>query len=148
MTVAFTGHRDVSDEAGVYEQLLSTLRELIQKGAKNFICGGAIGFDTLAAQAVLELKQEFPVRLCLAIPHEGQDARFTPAQQAEYARIRALADRETVLFAHYTRGCMHQRNRFMVDRCDLLVAYCRRPTGGSAYTLDYAEKQGKPIIRL
>lgn len=148
MTVAFTGHRVVADKAAVYARLTDTIRDLIQQGAQTFICGGALGFDTLAAQAVLALRREYPILLFLAIPCGDQDAKFTVAQKEEYARIRASADRVMVVSERYTPGCMHERNRYMVDRADVLVAYCHKRTGGSAYTLSYAEKEGKTIIRL
>ncbi len=148
MTVAFTGHRDVKDPNWVYDCLIATIKKLIAKGATTFICGGAIGFDTLAATALLELREHYPIRLVLAIPCEGQDANFPPAIKATYAQIRADADEEVVLYPAYQRGCMHSRNRYMVDHCDLLVAYCHQETGGTAYTVGYAKERGKEIINL
>lgn len=148
MTVAFTGHRSVPDEKAVLAKLRELLVDLIKQGADTFICGGAVGFDTLAAQAVLELREAYPIRLVLAIPCEGQDARFSPEQKATYAKIRLAADEETVLYPHYCRGCMHARNRYMVDRCDFLVAYCHKSTGGTAYTVDYATNKGKNVVRF
>lgn len=148
MTVAFTGHRDVHDPNWVYDCLKMTIKDLIAKGADTFICGGAVGFDTLAATAVLELREQYPIRLMLAIPCEGQDAKFSPAMKSTYQQIRADADEEVVLYPYYQRGCMHSRNRYMVDHCDLLVAYCHKPTGGTAYTVDYAKEQGKKIVNL
>ena len=148
MTVAFTGHRSVPRAKSVYETLLKTIEHLIIQGADTFICGGALGFDTLAAKAVLALRERYPIRLILAIPCEGQDEKFSDLDRAEYARIRNRADEEKVLFPYYQQGCMHARNRYMVDHCDLLVSYCHKAVGGSAYTLNYAIKQDKQIIRL
>lgn len=148
MTVAFTGHRDIAEKSAVSLKLRETLRMLIAEGADCFICGGAVGFDTLAAQTVLELKKEFNVQLWLAIPCADQDIWFSDEQRAEYARIRAAADRETVLSPRYSRGCMHARNRFMVDHCDVMVTYCRRISGGSAYTVSYAKQKKKKMIHL
>ena len=48
----------------------------------------------------------------------------------------------------YTRGCMHRRNRYLVDHSTICVAYCIRDTGGSAYTVDYARRSGVQIIQL
>lgn len=148
MTVAFTGHRKVKDPDGIYDCLIQTVTQLILKGADTFICGGAVGFDTLAAQAVLQLRDKYPIRLVLAIPCEGQEAKFSPAMKATYARIRSAADAETVLYPYYQKGCMHARNRYMVDRCDCLVAYCHQYTGGTAYTVDYAKRMNKTIFNL
>ena len=67
---------------------------------------------------------------------------------AEYDRIRASADFVRVLSPTYHRGCMHVRNRYMVDRSDVCICYLRTMTGGTAYTVGYAESRGLEIIRL
>ena len=60
-TCCFSGHRDIN----VYNAMLLSLKmkkeieELITKGFKNFICGGALGFDTIAALTVLKAKKKF-----------------------------------------------------------------------------------------
>ena len=41
---------------------------------------------------------------------------------------------------HYTRGCMQRRNRFMVDRSAVCVAYCTRATEQAINTLIEAKK--------
>ena len=48
----------------------------------------------------------------------------------------------------YARGCMHKRNRHLVDNSSVCVCYLNRESGGTAYTVDYAEKQGLEIINL
>ena len=48
----------------------------------------------------------------------------------------------------YTRGCMHERNRHLVDNSSVCVCYLNRESGGTAYTVDYAKKQGLEIINL
>ena len=51
-----------------------------------------------------------------------------------------------VLHEHYEEGCMFERNRRMVDECDLVFAYLYAKRGGTYYTVRYAEKKGKKII--
>ena len=49
----------------------------------------------------------------------------------------------------YQRGCFHIRNRYLVDNCDLLIAiFNGEGKGGTAYTVNYAMKQGKEIVIL
>ena len=48
----------------------------------------------------------------------------------------------------YTRGCMHKRNRHLVDHSGVCVAYLTESRGGTAYTVDYARKNGVPVINL
>ena len=47
----------------------------------------------------------------------------------------------------YYRGCMHKRNRYMVDKADLVLAVWNGVcSGGTWETIKYARKNGK-IIR-
>ena len=62
-TCFFTGHRkiprDISDTIEL--QLNDTISTKYKEGIRNFISGGALGFDTIAANFVLRLqKNSFP----------------------------------------------------------------------------------------
>lgn len=51
------------------------------------------------------------------------------------------------ILAHFKRA--HTvRNREMVDRSDLVIAYIIRKNGGTYQAVDYAEKIGKKVINL
>ena len=72
-TCCFTGHRKISAKVldTGSERLKETVDLAIQNGYRRFITGGATGFDTLSAQAVLNAKQEHKrkkIKLILAIP--------------------------------------------------------------------------------
>ena len=149
-TVCFTGHRIFyHDIVFVKSSLAETLDGLVQKGYRRFLAGGALGFDTLAASAVLELRDRFPsISLMLALPCEGQQTRWRADQRARYERILSLADEVTVLNEHYVKGCMHERNRYLVDNSGLCLCYLVKRGGGTYYTVQYAKKQGLPVINL
>ena len=57
-TCCFTGHRILNQALKVFTKQIITDEaiKLIDQGVMYFIAGGALGFDTLAAQAVLDLK--------------------------------------------------------------------------------------------
>ena len=150
-TCCFTGHRDIaqSEKRVLFENTLRTVRDLYAKGYREFICGGAVGFDQLAEDVLLVLKKEYAdIRLHLYLPCENQDRYFDEEQKAKYRLTRELADSVTVLYPHYVRGCMHTRNRRMVDASSVCITYIRKDTGGSVYTASYAEKQGVTVIDL
>ena len=58
----FTGHRDLPVDAReqILPVLIDKIEELINEGVAVFINGGALGFDTLSALAVLGLKNRYP----------------------------------------------------------------------------------------
>lgn len=151
ITCCFTGHRQISPEImpTLATELESVLLQLIGDGFRFFCAGGALGFDTLAAETVLHLKMQYPqIRLILVLPCHEQTRGWKPEDVRRYEAIRKKADKVIYTAEHYTRGCMHLRNRYLVDHSAVCVAYCTRTTGGSAYTMAYARRQGAPVIRL
>lgn len=146
-TCFFTGHRDVPRDAydNIYNETKERIKVLAQNGYTDFICGGAIGFDTLAANAVLEMRNEYDIKLHLFLPCADQTKYFSDGQKAEYERIKAECDSVNVLYDKYFRGCMHARNRKMADESQSCIAFLQTESGGTAYTVSYAKKLGIDI---
>ena len=147
----FTGHRELPpDKIEEIARLLErALRKLIESGYTEFRAGGALGFDTLAAQTVLSLRSEFSrIRLVLILPCKEQAKRWSERDQRLYEAIKQSADEVIYTAEHYFRGCMQKRNRRLADGSDICVCYLTKYTGGTAYTVNYAVKQGKPICNV
>lgn len=148
----FTGHRNIlaDHESCLWDLTQRAVISLAKRGYRYFIAGGALGFDTLAAEVVLALRDMgYPeIKLILAIPCEGQAAAWSAEDVKKYDQIRADADEVRVLAPRYYDGCMQARNRYMVDRASVCIAYLTETRGGTAGTVRYAEKQGIPVINL
>ena len=148
----FTGHRDIDKELEPYvkEVLVSTLNKLIVYGVTDFRAGGARGFDMLAEVEVLKLKKENPdLKLNLCLPCPNQSVKWCASEQRLYDRILEVCDGYTYAEDTYTRGCMYKRNRQLVDGAEFCVAYYDgNGSGGSAYTVGYAESRGVSVINL
>ncbi len=150
-TCCFTGHRLIPPEQfqQIARRLEETIRELIGTGYTVFYAGGALGFDTLAAQTVLKLKAELPhIRLALALPCLTQTAGWQPKDVAVYEEIKGQADEVHYTSENYFNGCMHKRNRFLVDHSSVCVCYQTQKKGGTAYTTQYAAKNGVRVINV
>ena len=150
-TCCFTGHRSIP--YAVYpelrQELEAIIRMLIGKGVRFFGAGGALGFDTLAAETVLRLRKEYPhIRLILVLPCRDQTHGWKTEDVERYQAIKAQADKVVYTGERYTPGCMHRRNRHLVDNSSVCVAYCTRYSGGTAYTVDYAWQRGVRVILL
>ena len=148
----FSGHRRLPQNC---EELRAKLKKeiigLIERGVVFFGAGGALGFDMLAEEAVLELKKEYPhIRLVLVLPcpPEQQTLKWNAVQRQRYYEILERADKVKILSPQYTSDCMLARNRHLVDGSAYLICYLHEQRGGTAYTVDYAERQGLQIIRL
>ena len=88
------------------------------------------------------------MKLILVLPCLTQTRGWPAADVAEYEHIKVLADKVVYTSQAYTRGCMHKRNRHLVNNSSVCVCYLNRESGGTAYTVDYAGKQGLEIINL
>lgn len=141
MTCALTGHR-VLPKNFDENRLFDDLEELIKAGCDKFICGMAMGFDLACLACLVALRQKYQFTIEACVPFNGQENTFPPAAKAKYRELIAWCDVVRILYPEYREGCYLARNRFMVDRADLLYAYCSRERGGTAYTVNYAKKKG------
>ena len=151
MTCCFTGHRKISDAhmrrmADEMDRILDTL---IRNHVTVFRTGGAIGFDTVVALKVLEKRETNPeIRLELFLPCRDQSEGWAEFNREAYDYILASADHVTYIRNTYSKGCMLERNRRMVEGSQFCVGYCVSAAGGSAYTLRYAKKKGLRVINI
>ena len=170
MRVAFTGRRPkdlVGYDHDKYLPLYNYLKEyvvtLYHAGYTEFITGGAQGFDQLVFWAVNSAKsrQHLPIRNIVYIPYEGQQSNWSVKGtfgQIEYNTMLKRAD-EVYCNPNAAKLDISQRflarDRAMVDQANLVVGLYPTDewnspncTGGTAYTLRYAKKKDKTIVRI
>lgn len=150
-TCCFTGHRQIPSEylPAITRKLRDTLIFYIEQGYQYFGAGGALGFDTLAARTVLNLKQRYPdIKLILVLPCKDQATRWSASDIEEYERIKSCADKIVYTAERYFNGCMQKRNRHLVDCSSLCICYLTKQSGGTKYTVDYATANGVSVINL
>lgn len=161
VTIAFTGHRpkDLPSEFGYDYSAKSwkETKEIIKLASKllkvtNFIAGGAQGFDTAAALAVLEMREkENPeIKLQIECPFRGQELGWGEEAQKLYTEINEKANIVNFLSDNYKGKYLYQRrNEIMVDQADYIFAFWNgKKYGGTYNTVSYARKKGKPVINL
>ena len=151
MVCSFTGHRKIeSDHKETLPSLLArAVRYCYDEGCREFLCGGAVGFDTLAAREVILFKISHPdVTLRLLLPCQDQDNSWSTRQRAAYAHVIENADFIEYAEDFYTPGCMQKRNRLLAERCDILVAYLGRSHSGAGQTVRIATGLGKRVYNL
>ena len=149
--VCFTGHRHIerTDAFSIPTRLKAILTELIARGVKRFRAGGAIGFDTVAALCVIELKESYPeISLELVLPCRDQTKSWEERDRIVYDYILSQASSVEYVAEHYTPWCMHERNRRLVNESQACIAYLKQSSGGTAYTYSYALKKNLEVINL
>lgn len=144
-TCALTGHRVLQNSFNE-SKLKEELEKLIKEGYDFFYCGMAEGFDLIALKALLFFKKNYPIKIEACIPYKGQEKRFSSEMKDLYLTLLPECDETTVFFESYTDGCYLLRNRYMVDCAECVFAYCKKDTGGTAYTIRYAKKKKKKIV--
>ena len=158
-TVAFTGYRpekmpfaESETDVGYLrfrEALSNSIRCLTDYGYTHFFSGMAKGFDMWAAEEVLSFQKNIPeLFLTCVIPFSGQASGWTAEEQQRRANILERASSVVTLSEVYKRGCYFARNRYMIDRADLVLCAWDGQKGGTAYTVNYALRHKKTVVRI
>ena len=133
----FIGHREAPED--IAANLASEVRRHITElGVTEFIVGHYGRFDSMAGQAVITTKREFPyIRLLQLIPYhpaeapvdlpEGYDGTYYPPDMESVPRRFAIV----------------RANRYMVDHTDYLIAYAWHPASNARELVEYAEARQK-----
>lgn len=158
-TVAFTGYRPekmpfFEDEENIQyiqfrKQLRKVIESLVNRGYVDFISGVAQGFDTWAAEDVLDLKKKNKsITLECAIPFPQQADGWKELEQKRRKRIIDHATSHITTGNYPSKANFLKRNRYMVDKADVVVCAYDGQSGGTAYTVDYAIKHDKIVIQI
>ena len=155
----FTGHRpdalpafgdEQTEEMQTLLYLLScSVEAAIEDGVTEFYVGGALGFDTFAAECVLRQREAHPgLSLHLALPGQNQTSGWSARDKARYQAILAAASEVWYAAELCSPESMRRRNRYLVDQTGRCIAYLRRMRGGTLYTVNYALNSGIPVDNL
>ena len=144
-TVGFFGHRYIEDFFNVEKGLENVIKELISSHEYvDFLVGRNGDFDRIVSSAVIRAKRTLfcanSSHVCI-LPYKISGIEYYTAYYDEVEICDPSAQ------AH-PMAAINIRNRYIVDRSDLIVCYVSRCKGGAFQAVKYAEKQGKIIINL
>ena len=148
----FTGHRPEKlrrTEREIRNDLEREIRKAVHDGLNVFISGMARGVDINAAEIVLQIRSEgYPVRLICASPYPGFEQSWNQNWQARYGAVMAAADLVRYICPRYSRECFQTRNEWMVNHSSRVLAVFNGRPSGTKNTIDYALRQGVPVIQI
>lgn len=102
--------------------LARQIEKLAAAGVTDFFTGMALGVDTWAAIAVLDLRERNPaIKFHCVLPCEGQETKWSTSAQVRYRDILREADSVEYVKRTYDRKCMLERNQRLVDSAALLL---------------------------
>lgn len=138
------GHRMMLMD--IEKPLREVLERLVEeRGVRVFYTGGMGEFDELFARTVRSMKRDCPsLRLVLVAPYLTERFNMDKAfYEALYDEILIPAELDGV----HPKAAIGLRNRWMVDRSDIVIAALHRDFGGAAEAVRYAKNRGKVVIR-
>lgn len=151
LACSFTGHRAIEPHhknalPGLIER---AIEYAYREGCRDFYLGGALGFDTFAAQAVLLFRMSHrDTTLNLVLPCRDQTKKWGAASADMYDYLLSQADTVEYIADIYTEGCMRARNMRLVALCDMLISYVGHGRSGASQTERMAKEAGKRVYNL
>lgn len=142
ITCSFAGHREVY-QPDIEDDLDATLSNLIESNTDSFsfLVGGMGEFDRLCASAVRRMKRVYDDRtisLAVVLPSFRQELNLDKAYYEQFYDDVIIPDE--IAGVHY-KAAITKRNRWMVDRSQILIAFVSRDFGGAFSTMKYAKKK-------
>ena len=129
--------------------LEKAIDDAIADGYVTFITGMAMGTDIWAAEIVLKRKKRNKaLHLICALPHSNFESRRSMTEKIRFNNIIKKADLVKEINDHYFTGCYQVRNKWMVDRSNLVIAVFYGQKSGTKNTVDYAKRKGVKIMNV
>ncbi len=148
-TCCLTGRQDIApwEERKIQVKLRYQVELLYERGYLYFGVGGARGFDRLAAEYLLDLRDRWKkqIRVISVLPYQGYMEGWEDQDVARQETIIRKSNK-VVYVCQEKEGAFLARDRKLVDESSFCICYCHRLTGGTAYTIRYAMKQGVPVF--
>lgn len=162
-TLAFTGHRpnDINSQFGYDTHNLywievkeRTKQEIRANGIEKVITGMALGYDQAALEAAIDLKNEgYPLEIEAAVPFKGQERIWPKASQNKYNNLLKQCDTVHICYDEESKNMsthdiavkLNERNHYMVNSADMVLAFWNGNNGGTGNTVKYAKDNGKPV---
>lgn len=151
-TACFTGHRDLPEKEtqAITERTKAAIQRLYMRGVRFFGVGGALGYDTIAADVLFQLRASYmpDIKVILVYPFDGFTAHWTTAQQVRHETRLPFYNKVVRIAERPSRDAYLARDRHLVNGSAYCIAYQTRNTGGTAYTVRYARKQGLIVYNI
>ncbi len=128
----------------LYEKTKEFLKNASEKEGVCLISSLNIGYETLAAMTVLNLKEKHDLMLECVIPYEERASDWTEADRDRYFTVIEKCDKETIIERRYTPEAEYNAVCYMADRADEIITFGQLPLKAGTVV----SRSGKNVIKL
>ncbi len=148
-TVSFFGHRNIENVLDIEHKLKTLIKNIItEKHFVEFLVGRNGDFDKIVASCIVSLKKSYRndnSSLVLVLPYPTAEYKNNAESFEEYFDEVEICDESEK--AHF-KSAIQIRNRYMIDRSDLIICYLNKKCGGAYQSVRYAMDNGQDIINI
>ena len=142
--VSFIGHREIYQYREIENELEKVIYDLLySKEYVEFYVGRNSDFDVMVASVIKRIQKDFGTHnssLILVLPYHVKDMKY---YETYYDEVILPVSSKT----HY-KAAITERNKWLIENTDLLIAYVVKDSGGAAQCLNMAIKAKRKFLRL
>lgn len=148
ITCTFIGHDEIFRK-NLDTDIRAAIESVFQMDSEiTFLFGGLSEFERSCSKAIRRMRHLYchlDIRLILVLPY----VYFSPNREHKYYRRFYDEVWHPCTKRNRIQGnAIDERNRFMIDRSDQIIACVYQDSGTAFDLLQYAKKQGKRIINF
>ena len=144
-TVSLFGHREIDDLRILENYLVPIIKELIlTKPYVNFLVGRNGEFDEYAASVIKRVEKGVGKEnndMTLVLPYTVADVEY-------YEKYYDSIIIPESVYGSHPKSAITLKNRWMIERSDLVIVYVKRDKGGAYTAMKYAKKLNKRVINI
>ena len=140
MIISFCGHADFVTTSTVEVRMMEILEKYVGESSAELLLGGYGAFDGFAYNCGVQYKKTHPkIKLVFVTPYiDRADNIGRKYDEIIYPPL------ENVPY----RFAISHRNKWMMQKADIVIAYVEREHGGAFATLKQAKRFNKIIVNL
>lgn len=140
-----TGHRYIVDNLINRKAVNYLINLAIENEIEKFLVGMSRGADFLFADVLSERKLSW----IAVIPCRDQTNLWNEYDRSHHQSLMEKADNVIILSNEYRQGVMHYRNKYMVNKSEMLLAiYDGSKKGGTYHTFNLMIKNHKKVVQF
>ena len=139
MIITFAGHRSFIKSKAHEDKILALLEDILKSNTATFYLGGYGSFDDFARRCCQKYKESHPdASLIFITPYISPKCNLELYDDTIYPQL----EEKPIKFA------ITYRNRWMVERADVLICAVSHAFGGAYATYKHAKRRGKRIFNI